>query len=250
LADINNPLELLVRNLEIHAELSAEDREAILALPYRLRTLEASTYLTREGDVPDQCGVLGSGYAYRQKHTGDGQRQILALHIPGDPVDFQHLYLDIADHSVQMLTRGEVAFVARKDLRDLARARPAVGNAIVLNILVESSIFREWVLNVGRRDARSRLAHVLCEFAIRMQKQGLSDGNGFELPITQEQLGDVLGLTTVHVARTLKSLETSGLINRTRRAITFPNWERLREVGDFNQRYLHLERQEVPGRVS
>jgi CRP-like cAMP-binding protein len=244
LADTNNPLELLVRNLAIHAELSAEDREAVLALPYRLRTLEASTYLTREGDVPDQCGVLGSGYAYRQKHTGDGQRQILALHIPGDPVDFQHLYLDIADHSVQMLTRGEVAFVARKDLRDLARGRPAVGNAIVLNILVESSIFREWVLNVGRRDARTRLAHVLCEFAIRMQKQGLSDGTGFELPITQEQLGDVLGLTTVHVARTLKSLETSGLINRTRRAITFPNLERLREVGDFNQRYLHLERQE------
>jgi CRP-like cAMP-binding protein len=245
LTDHINPLQLLVRNLEIHAELSAEDRQAILALPYRLRMLEPSTYLTREGDVPDQCGVLGSGFAYRQKHTGDGQRQILALHIPGDPVDFQHLYLDIADHSVQMLTRGEVAFVARKDLRELGRARPAVGNAIMLNILVESSIFREWVLNVGRRDARSRLAHVLCEFAVRMQRRGLTDGNGFELPITQEQLGDVLGLTTVHVARTLKSLEAAGLINRNRRAISFPNWERLREAGDFNQRYLHLERQDA-----
>ena len=244
MTDPVNPLRLLVRNLELQAELSPEDREAILALPVRLRTLEPSTYLTREGDTPDQCGVLGSGFAYRQKHTGDGQRQILALHIPGDPVDFQHLYLDVADHSVQMLTRGEVAFVARKDLRDLARARPAVGNAIMMAVLVESSIFREWVLNVGRRDARTRLAHVLCEFAVRMQRRGLTDGLGFELPITQEQLGDVLGLTTVHVARTLKVLEMSGLIMRNRRAVTFPSWERLREAGDFNARYLHLERQE------
>ena len=241
MTDISSPLELLVHNLELHVELSQQDKDAILALPHRLRTLEASTYLTREGDVPDQCGVLGSGYAYRQKHTGDGQRQIIALHIPGEAVDFQHLYLDVADHSVQMLTRGEVAMIARKDLRDLSRARPAVGHAIMLNILVEASVFREWVLNVGRRDARSRLAHVLCEFAVRMHRQGLSDGSGFELPITQEQLGDVLGLTTVHVARTLKSLEVAGLITRNRRAITFPNWERLRDVGDFNQRYLHLE---------
>jgi CRP-like cAMP-binding protein len=250
LTDTPSPLQLLVRNLELHVELDQDDRDAILALPHRVRALDASTYLVREGDLPDHCGVLGSGYAYRQKHTGDGQRQILALHIPGEAVDMQHLYLDVADHSVQMLTRGDVAFVARKDLRDLARARPMVGHAIMLNILVEASIFREWVLNVGRRDARSRLAHVLCEFAVRMQRQGLADGGGFELPITQEQLGDVLGLTTVHVARTLKTLETQGLISRNRRAISFPNWERLRDVGDFNQRYLHLEHQDAIARAN
>lgn len=239
----DTPLQMLLRRLELIVALPREDRQAILALPHRLRTVEASTYLTREGDLPTVCGVLGSGFAYRQKLTGDGIRQIVALHIPGDALDLQHLFLDIADHSVQMLTRGEVAFVPRKDLQDLVDERPAVRHAVMTAVLVEGSIFREWVLNVGRRDARTRLAHLLCEFAIRMEAQGLADGEGFELPITQEQLADAVGLTPVHVNRTLKSLEADGLITRNKRNIIFPSWQRMRDVGDFNPRYLHLERQ-------
>lgn len=239
----DTPLEMLLRRLEQIADLPREDREAVLSLPHRTRTVEASTYLTREGDVPTVCGVLGSGFAYRQKLTGDGVRQIVALHIPGDAVDMQHLFLDVADHSVQMLSRGEVAFVPRKDLQELVDARPTIRHAVMTSILVEGSIFREWVLNVGRRDARTRLAHLLCEFAIRMEAQGLKDGDGFELPITQEQLADAVGLTPVHVNRTLKSLEADGLITRNKRNIIFPSWQRMRDVGDFNPRYLHLDRQ-------
>ena len=138
----NTPLQMLLRRLEAVAGLPEEDRQAILALPHRTRTVEASTYLTREGDAPAMCGVLGSGLAYRQKLTGDGVRQIVALHIPGDALDLQHLFLDIADHSVQMLTRGEVAFVPRKDLRDLVDARPAVRQAVIASVLIEASIFR------------------------------------------------------------------------------------------------------------
>ena len=240
----NTPLPRLLRRLEAVAGLPEEDRQAILALPHRTRTVEASTYLTREGDAPAMCGVLGSGLAYRQKLTGDGVRQIVALHIPGDALDLQHLFLDIADHSVQMLTRGEVAFVPRKDLRELVDARPAIRQAVIASVLIEASIFREWVLNVGRRDARTRLAHLLCEFALRMEAQGLIDGGSFELPITQEQLADAVGLSPVHVNRTLKSLEADGLITRNKRNIVFPSWERMRDVGDFNPRYLHLDRQE------
>jgi CRP-like cAMP-binding protein len=238
------PLQMLLRRLELIADLPEADRQAVLALPHRTRTVEASSYLTREGDLPTVCGVLGSGFAYRQKLTGDGVRQIVALHIPGDALDLQHLFLDVADHSVQMLTRGDVAFVPRKDLQDLVDTRPAVRHAVMTSVLVEASIFREWVLNVGRRDARTRLAHLLCEFAIRMEAQGLIDGGGFELPITQEQLADAVGLTPVHVNRTLKSLEADGLITRNKRNIAFPSWERMRDVGDFNPRYLHLEPQQ------
>lgn len=237
------PLELFLRKLELNVQLAEDDRRAVLALPHRTRTVEAQTYLTREGDLPTVCGVIGSGFAYRQKLTGDGVRQIVAIHIPGDAVDLQHLFLDVADHSVQMLTRGQVAFVPRKDLQDLLDARPAVRHAILISILVEGSIFREWVLNVGRRDARTRLAHLLCEFAIRMEAQGMTNGGGFDLPITQEQLADAVGLTPVHVNRTLKALEADGLITRNKRNITFPSWERMRDVADFNPRYLHLERQ-------
>jgi CRP-like cAMP-binding protein len=182
-----------------------------------------------------------SGFAYRQKLTGDGSRQIVGLQIPGDPLDLQNLFLDVSDHSLQMLTRGEVAFVDRVDLQKLARTRPAVAHAIVVKILVEASIFREWVLNVGRRDAQARVAHLLCELGVRLDSEGLAEDYGYALPMTQEQLADAVGLTSVHVNRTLKSLEADGLIRRTKRIISFPDWKRLREVGDFNQRYLHLD---------
>ncbi|WP_332812417.1 Crp/Fnr family transcriptional regulator [Sphingomonas sp.] len=240
----NHPLELLVRNLQLRSHLPKKDREAVLALPFTLRTLEASTYIVREADSPEFCTVLVSGFAFRQKLTGDGARQIIAIHIPGDALDFQNLFLDVSDHSIQMLTRGEVAFVPRAAMQDLARGRAAVGHAILVKILVEASIFREWVLNVGRRNSRSRLAHVLCELGVRLEAQGLADEYGYELPMTQEQLADALGLTPVHVNRTLKTLEAEGLIQRTKRNISFPDWNRLRTIADFNQRYLHLEPQQ------
>jgi CRP-like cAMP-binding protein len=238
-----HPLELLVRNLELRSPLPPEDREAVLSLPYALRTLEAATYTVREADAPEHCAVLVSGFAYRQKLAGDGSRQIVALHIPGDALDFQNLFLDVSDHSLQMLTRAEVAFIPIRDLQVLARQRAAVGHAILVKILVEASIFREWVLNVGRRDSRTRLAHLLCELGIRLDAEGLAEDYGYELPMTQEQLADALGLTPVHVNRTLKALEAEGLIVRSKRSVSFPDWRRLRLVGDFNQRYLHLEPQ-------
>ncbi len=238
-----HPLELMVRNLELRSPLSPEDRKAILGMSYTLRTLEPSTYTVREADAPTTCGVLVSGFAYRQKLTGEGARQIIALHIPGDALDFQNLFLDVSDHSVQMLTRAEVAFVDRAEIQKLARSSAGIGHAILVKILVEASIFREWVLNVGRREARTRMAHVLCEFAVRLEAEGLANEYGYELPMTQEQLADALGLTPVHVNRTLKALEKDGLITRNKRLVSFPDWRAMREAGDFNQRYLHLEPQ-------
>ncbi|RZM36425.1 MAG: Crp/Fnr family transcriptional regulator [Sphingomonas sp.] len=240
MADLASPLALMVRKLEIHTPLQPEDREALLSLPHTLKTYEPSSYLVREGEAPDQCAVLLSGFAFRQKLTGEGMRQIVSMHIPGDALDFQHLFLDIADHNVQTLTRADVATIPRNALRNLARSRSAIGNAIFVSTLVEGSISREWVLNVGRRDARSRLAHLLCEFAVRLDVLGLSGDQGYELPMSQEQLGDALGLTAVHVNRTIKSLEADGLITRNRRRISFPRWDALRDLADFSTRYLHL----------
>ena len=239
-----NPLELLLRKLSTHSSLDDEDKKAILDLPWTIRTVLPQGYIVREGDMHIVCGVLLEGFAFRQKLTGDGARQIVSVHVPGDPLDFQNFYLDESDHSVQALTRAEVAFVDRNDLRELARARPAVSQAIFVITLVDASIFREWILNVGRRAAPARVAHVLCELAIRLDAQGLAEEYGYQLPMTQEQLADVVGLTPVHVNRTLKSLEAQGLLERDRRKVSFPDWQGLRDVGDFNERYLHLEVQQ------
>lgn len=239
-APSDHPLEQFVRSLELKVPLSASGRAAVRGLPIRIRTMEAAAYLTREGDRPEHCGILASGYAYRQKQTSRGERQIVGLHIPGEALDLQHLFLSEADHSVQMLTRGEVGMLARSDLQDLVATHSDVAKAIMVAVLIEASIFREWVLNVGRRDAKSRIAHLLCEFAIRLRSHGLATGDPYILPITQEQLADAVGLTPVHVNRTLKALQAEGFIERDKRNVSFPSWARLREVADFNQRYLHL----------
>lgn len=240
----DNPLALVVRKLHSRTPLSAEDQEAILRLPCERRTFEHSSYLVREGEKPVYCGALISGFAYRHKLTVTGARQIVAIQMPGDPLDLQHLFLDVADHNIQTLTRAEVALIPRAELQKLARERPAVGVAFMVNILVEASIFREWVTNVGRRDARSRIAHLICEFAVRLDSQQLTTEYGCELPMTQEQLADSTGLTPVHVNRTLKALEAEGLIERNMRSVKFPDWERLKHAGDFTERYLHLAPQE------
>jgi CRP-like cAMP-binding protein len=240
----NNPLELLLANLELRSPLPESDREAILALPYTLKSLAPGSYAVREGEPPSGCGVLVSGFAYRQKLTGDGGRQILSIHIPGEALDFQNIFLNVADHSVQMLTRGHLAVIPRAEIQEVARHSAAIGHAILVSTLVESSIFREWILNVGRRDAKSRLAHVLCELAVRLDAHSLTDDMGYHLPMTQAELADALGLTPVHLNRVIRSLELDGLINRSKREIAFPDWERMRDIADFNDRYLHLAVQE------
>ena len=242
----SNPLELLVRKLEAHTTLPPEDREAVLALPFKPRTLEAGSYTMREGDKPERCAVLISGYAFRHKVTGDGSRQIVSLHIPGEALDFQNLFMPESDHNVQMLSRGDVAEIPTHAIEELVLSRPKVGEAVMIHTLVEASIFREWTLNIGRRDARSRIAHLLGEFAFRLSALKLDNGTAYELPMTQEQLADATGLTPVHVNRVLKTLQAEGLISRDRRVIRFPDFARLRDVGDFNVRYLHTREHLVP----
>jgi CRP-like cAMP-binding protein len=211
-----------------------------VALPARLRKLEPGSYLVREGDKPTHCSILLSGFAFRQKVTGHGSRQIVALCVPGDAIDFQNMFLDISDHSIQILTRATVADIPRTAFQQLMLQRPAIGAAIIHSTLIEASILREWVVNVGRREARARIAHVLCEFAVRLEARGLASKEGFELPMTQEQLADATSLTSVHVNRVLKSLQTDGLISRQRRNIHFTDWRALQDTGDFTRRYLHL----------
>jgi len=182
--------------------------------------------------------------------TGDGARQILAVCIPGDAVDLQNIFLDISDHAVQMLTGGVIADLPRGPLQELVLKRPTVGRALIQLTLIEASILREWVVNIGRRDARERIAHILCEFAVRLEARGLAVEQGFELPMTQEQLADATGLTPVHVNRVLKGLEADGLINRKRRHIHFQDWRALQEAGDFIRNYLHIRDEELLGATS
>jgi CRP-like cAMP-binding protein len=233
-------IERAIRRLELRAPLSEEGRQAVRELPFSFRSLEPASYIVREGEPPSRCALLLGGFAYRHKVTGDGARQILSVHMAAEFLDLQNSFLQIADHNVQALTRVEVANIPVLALQQLAREHADVGRAMWIDTLIDAAIFREWVVNVGRRDSVSRVAHLLCEFALRLEEAGLASREHYELPMTQEQLADATGLTPVHINRVLKELGRLGLIDRKKRAVRIADWEGLRNVGDFSPRYLHL----------
>jgi CRP-like cAMP-binding protein len=234
-----------LRKLEKRVPFTVEDRAAFRALPFSTKHLSAGSYILRERDVIENCCILLSGFAYRSKIVGSGGRQILSIHIPGDVVDIQHAMLKVADHNIQMLIPGDIALVPAAAVKELAFKHPTIGHALWLETLVDGSIFREWIANVGRRDARTRVAHLLCEFAVRLHTAGLTDSNRYELPMTQEQLGDATGLTSVHVNRTMQGLRGDRLITSDKRAIRIEDWKALTIVGDFDTAYLHPEAAQV-----
>ena len=235
----------MLRKLQYSGQLNEQDRQAVLDLPHTVKTLVAGAYIIRDGDLATHSCLLRSGFVYRQKIVGNGGRQICSIHMAGDLVDLQNSLLGIADHSVQALTRVEVAFIPREAIKRIAFDRPEVGLAMWFDTLVDASIFREWIANVGRRDARVRIAHLLCEFAIRLEAAGLGKRNEYTLPMTQEQLADCTGLTPVHVNRTLKALGHDGVISRTVRSVTVDDWKRLAAEGDFNSAYLHMREDQL-----
>jgi CRP-like cAMP-binding protein len=237
--DVHPTFETMVRRLERRSPLGEAGRQVLLSLPYTKRTLPRAGHIIRDGDRPDHVALLLTGFAHRYKLTGEGGRQIISIHMASEFVDLQNGLLAVADHSVQTLTDAEVAFIPRRAIEELALGNAAVGRALWIDTLIDASIFREWVVNVGRRDSRARVAHILCEFSLRLEAAGLANNHHYELPMTQEQLADAVGLTSVHVNRVLKQLGEEGLISRERRSIVIEDWQRLREAGDFTERYLH-----------
>lgn len=238
-ANDNEVFTRLIRKLDRLAPLEAADREAIRALPFKTKTVPPHGYLVREGERVTECSILATGYVCRHKMTNSGARQIVSFHLPGDVVDVQHLLLPRADHSVQAITEATVATVSTTDLKQLAQERPAINEALWRDTLIDASIFREWVLNVGRRDAKTRIAHMLCEFAARREAAGLGSPERFEFPMTQEQIADATGMTSVHVNRMLHELGSDGLIVRDKRNVQITDWARMRQLADFDTAYLH-----------
>lgn len=234
-------LDRTVRKLARRAHLQEGDREAFAKLTFRRKIFEPGSYINREGTKAEESAVLLDGFAFRQKLTADGGRQIVSFHIPGDFIDLEGSLLTIADHNVQALTRCEIAAIPVREIISLIDTHPRLGRALWLDTLIDGSVYREWVMNVGRRPARQRLAHLLCEFAKRLEVAGMGSEQGYNLPMTQEQLADATGLTPVHVNRSLKALEADGLIVRERRFVRIPDWERLRDESGFNELYLHLD---------
>ena len=233
----------LIRKLESIFVLSADEKDALQSISGTVKTLEADQDIVREGERPSACCLILDGFAYRYKLTETGKRQIVSFHIPGDIPDLQSLHLEMMDHSLGTLAQSRLAFLSHDTVRDLIRRCPRIGDAFWRDTLIDSAVFREWMVGLGRREAYARVAHLLCELYVRLRSVGLTNGRAYELPITQTELGDALGISTVHVNRTLQDLRGEGLITLRAGSLTVQDWERLKAAGEFDPAYLHLRKE-------
>jgi CRP-like cAMP-binding protein len=238
---------LMIRKLGSVFSLTEDEKQAVRDLPMHVVTLDSNQDIVRIGECPLQSFIILKGFASSYKLTTVGDRQIMALHIPGDIPDLQNLYLKRIDCSIVSITPCIIGFFQLEDLRRLCERFPRISAAFWRETLVDASILREWVVNVGRRDAYTRIAHLLCEFLVRLKAVGLVENGTFHFPITQANLADATGISTVHMSRALKALRENGLIQTSRMHLAVPDLERLKEAGEFDPHYLHLEENAAAG---
>lgn len=196
--------------------------------------------MIREGDRPDQSCVILEGWLCRYRIIASGRRQILSLHVPGDVPDLMGLHLAVMDHTLSALTPAVIGCIPYRRIDELIATYPRLAAALWRETLIDAAQFRGWMVGLGRREALSRIAHLICEMYLRMQVIGLTDGFSFRFPVKQVDLADATGLSDVHVNRTLQELRRRGLLSLAKGDLTILDWEQLKSVADFDPQYLHL----------
>ncbi|MGV8839565.1 MAG: Crp/Fnr family transcriptional regulator [Bauldia sp.] len=220
--------------------LPAAAQRAITAALSEQRIVEARRDLIIEGEASDVAVALLDGFACRYKTVARGRRQITGLLLPGDFDDTEPALSEPPDHSVATITSCRVALVPKAALGRVLREHPALDHAFRCFTRLELRLLREWLLNMGQRMADRQVAHLFCELLYRMNAIGLVSGGGFALPFTQEELADILGLSTVHVNRVLQELRRMALIRLDQRRLTIVDYEALRILGEFDPAYLQM----------
>jgi CRP-like cAMP-binding protein len=235
------PTTPLLRRLEAIGAPTQDERDLLANLPGTTKHYAAHQDIVREGDRPSNVCLVLEGMACRYKHSADGKRHILSFHIPGDIPDIQSLFIDVMDHSLGTLTPCTVMAIPHARMCSIIDAHPRIAHVLWRECLIDAALFREWILVRGRQ-AHMRIAHLLCEHFARMDAVGLTNGDSCALPITQAQIGDALGLTNVHVNRTLQELRDENLLRLEKGTLTILDQEGLKAAGEFDPQYLHLRR--------
>ncbi len=197
--------------------------------------------IVREGDRPTESILLLEGFAARYDILRKGKRQITALHIPGDFVDLHSFLVKKMDHAVLAITPCSVAGVPHEILRHISESHPHLTRLLGVNLAVDAAIHRQWIVALGRRSALEHTAHLFCEMFLRLRAVGLTEDHSFKLPLTQAELGDSLGLSTVHVNRVVQELRAKELITWRGETLVIDDWERLQELAEFDPTFLSLE---------
>lgn len=232
----------LLMTLEARDGMSAAERDIVDEIIRSLRSVPARTDIVAEGDAPKHSCLMLSGLSARYNMIGDGKRQISAIHIPGDFVDLHSLLIKPMDHSVGALTDCTIAQVPHEVLRDLSASQPHLTRMLWLLTVVDAAIFRQWLVAAARLQAESRIARFFCEMHVRLSVVGLARDLEFDLPITQTDLGDAMGLSQVHVNKSLQKMRREGLVSWAGMRVRLLDWPRLQAMSEFDPTYLNLEK--------
>lgn len=230
----------MLRKLRLLVDLSVEDRQLLNAIMGRVQHYPAHADIIREGNEPCYLNIVLEGWACRYKQLEDGRRQILALFVPGDMCDPCVFMLDKMSHALATLTPTTIARVSEADVLKAMRTSQALNKAFWLEMLISAEVQREWTVSLGRRTAMERVAHLCCEIMVRLRAVGMAEGSSCEMPVTQADLSDILGLSPVHVNRTMQELRATGFMDLRSRKLTIRNEPALRSIALFAPGYLHL----------
>lgn len=233
-------LQPLIRRLQSTAKLSDAVIQAFTDMPATVRSFEPGQDILRDGDRPGHCAMVVEGWVCRLKLLPGGGRQIIAFHIAGDMPDLQSLHLGVMDHGICAVTPCTVALISHETLREQIARLPALGAVLWRESMIDAAMFRAWVTAMGRRSAYGRTAHLFCELYLRQRAVGLAEADVCAMPLRQTDLADAMGLTSVHVTRTIGALRREGLIGLQARALTIHDWDGLCEAAEFDPSYLHL----------
>jgi CRP-like cAMP-binding protein len=233
--------ETLIRKHEGNVALTTEVRSALIALPVVVRNVKAGALVVREGIRPTGAIVIIDGCLFRHKVVADGKRQIFSFQIAGDMPDLQSLFLKQMDHSITALDDATIGIIPHVAVLALLEKSSDAAQLLWRDTLLDAAIFREWIANTGRRQAVSRVAHLICELVRRGETVGLTHNKTYHFDGTQAHYADAVGLSLVHVNRALKKLRADGLIEWDRPIIKVLDWVGLTEVGDFDDAYLEAK---------
>jgi CRP-like cAMP-binding protein len=235
-------IEKHLMKLRARDEISAQEEQAIRALLGELRDYPADKTVIERDVLLDQCTLLIEGIMCRYKDLRDGQRQITELHVDGDFADMHSFTLKRLDHNVMTLTPCRVAMIPHERMKAITEQHPHLTRVYWFGTNLDAAIHREWEVSLGRRTALSRVANLFCELQVRLGIVGLADGEGYDLDLTQTDIAECLGLTSVHVNRTLKELRERGLMTFRSGRVRIDDQAGLRRVAEFDPAYLYLER--------
>jgi CRP-like cAMP-binding protein len=232
----------LIAKLEAFTRLSLSEKQALDRVSReRVRHIGPREDIVREGDGPGHVNLILGGWACRYKTLEDGRRQITAYFLPGDTSDLNAMLLKRWDHSIGAVSPVLLAEIPRESLRQLSEESPRIERALWWSALVAGAVEREWIVSLGQRTAFERLGHLFCELFLRLRAVGLVEDTSYEWPLTQAELGETTGLSTVHVNRTLQDMRAQGLIALSGRKLAILDLERLKDASLFNPQYLHLD---------